>query len=188
MAEQTFPRVQRIRFAYSGIEDRLAVMLTMASGEGRIGWLTRRGLGVVMQRLNTVLKQSHPAGEGQDAHDAVMALEHIGARSQIAAQREQEKDSADESTPPAPEQWTHYLVTEARIEPQNDQIVLALKGQGLPATPDQRETPMPFAGLSLTRPHAHEILRLMRAHAEQTGWRLESTIGWLGTPATTSSE
>lgn len=195
MGELSFPRVQQIRFAYSNLEDRLSIMLTMASGEGRVAWLSRRALGGLMQHINTVLKQSHPAGEGQDAHDAVMALEHIGARSQVAAQRDQEKRDTDDQAIAKPDQWAHYLVTEARVEAQGEAgetIVVALMGQPLPGAPDQRFEPAAIAGLALTRAHAHEILRLMRANADQAQWQLDASIGWLGGPAAnqakTSSE
>jgi hypothetical protein len=183
MTEQSFPRVHQIRFAYSGLEDRMAVMLTMASGEGRIAWLSRRAMTGLMHHINTVLKKSHPAGEGQEAHDTVMALEHIGARSQVAAQRDQENAEAEASTATRPDSWSHYLVTEARVEAQGDTgetVVVALLGQPLPGEPDRRFEPAPIAGLALTRPHAHEILRLMRANAEQAEWQLALPIGWMG--------
>lgn len=188
MSELSFPRVQQIRFAYSNLEDRLAIKLTMASGEGRVAWLSRRALGGLMEHVNRVLKQSHPAGEGEDAHDAVMALEHIGARSQVAAQRDQEKQQSDDEAIATPEQWTHYLVTEARVEAQGEEgatIVVALMGQPLPGAPDQRFAPAALAGLALTRAHAHEILRLMRANADQAQWHLEASIGWLGGSSST---
>ena len=161
----------------------MAVMLTMASGEGRIAWLSRRALTGLMHHINTVLKKSHPAGEGQEAHDTVMALEHIGARSQVAAQRDQEKAEAEESSVAQPDSWAHYLVTEARVEAQGEAgetVVVALLGQPLPGEPDRRFEPAPVAGLALTRPHAHEILRLMRANADQAEWQLELPIGWMG--------
>ena len=182
---QSFPRVHQIRFMHSGLEDRMAIRLTMASGEGRVLWLTRRGLVLLMQRLNGVLKQSHPAGEGEAAHDMVMALEHIGARSQIAAQREQEQASADSGEDKGikpPTEWTHFLLTEALVEVQDETIVLALSGQSLPNEPDLRQDPVPIGGLALTRPHAHEILRLMGANAEQADWNIEQSIGWLKSP------
>lgn len=192
MTEQSFPRVHQIRFAYSGLEDRMAIMLTMASGEGRVAWLSRRALTGLMHHINTVLKKSHPAGEGQEAHDTVMALEHIGARSQVAAQRDQEKAEAEESSVVQPDSWAHYLVTEARVEAQGEAgetVVVALLGQPLPGEPDRRFEPAPVAGLALTRPHAHEILRLMRANAEQAEWQLELPIGWMaGKPSSSEAE
>lgn len=178
MSGLSFPRVHQIRFAYSGLEDRLAIMLTMASGEGRVAWLSRRALTGLMNHINTVLKKSHPAGEGEEAHDTVMALEHIGARSQVAAQRDQEK-SAEESAVAKPQQWMHYLITEARVEAQGDGIVVAMMGQPLPGEPDKRFEPAPVAGLALSRPHAHEILRLMAANSQQAEWKLELPMGWM---------
>ncbi len=182
MSGLTFPRVHQIRFAYSGLEDRMAIMLTMVSGEGRVAWLSRRALTGLMQHINTVLKKSHPAGEGQEAHDMVMALEHIGARSQVAAQRGQEQSAQAEGEDPAvppPTSWTHYLITEARVEAQGEGIVVAVMGQPLPGEPDKRFEPAPVAGLALTRPHAHEILRLMAANAEQAEWKLDLPMGWM---------
>ena len=178
MAELSLPRANRIRMTYSALEDRLGLMLTMASGEGRGAWLSRRALRGLMQPINNTLKRSHPAAEGESAHDAVMALEHIGARSQVAAQRHQD-EAGEAGTPPAPAQWTHWLVTEARVESQQEQIVIALFGQPLPGTPDERLEPAAIAGLSLTRTHAHEVLRLLHAHAEQAQWSLDASIGWI---------
>ncbi|MEX0382954.1 hypothetical protein V6X02_06420 [Spiribacter sp. 1M153] len=178
MTNISLPRANRIRMVYSPLEDRLALRLTMASGEGRIAWLSRRALHRLMQPINETLKQSHPAAEGEAAHDAVMALEHIGARSQVAAQRHQD-EAGETTTPPGPEAWTHWLVTEARVESQHEEIVIALMGQPLPGTPDERLDPMPIAGLSLIRAHAHEVLRLMHAHAEKAGWSLDASIGWI---------
>ncbi|MEX0386511.1 hypothetical protein [Spiribacter onubensis] len=183
MSKISVPGVHQIRFAYSGLEDRLAVVLTMASGEGRIAWISRRAMVGLMQNINAVLKKSHPAGEGGEAHDAVMALEHIGARSQVAAQRNQEREASEggEGDPvEAPTQWANYLVTQARVEPQAEGIVVALFGQPLPGEPDRRFEPAPVAGLALSRPHAHEVLRLMQANAEKAEWRVESPMGWLG--------
>jgi len=183
MSKINLPGVHQIRFAYSGLEDRLAVLLTMASGDGRIAWISRRALGGLMQHINTALKKSHPAGEGSEAHDAVMALEHIGARSQVAAQRDQEKNARDggEGDPvQTPTDWTHYLVTEARVEPQGEGIVVALFGQPLPGEPDKRFEPAPIAGLALSRPHAHEILRLMHANAAKAEWRVDTPMAWMG--------
>ena len=179
----SFPRVHQIRFAYSGLEDRMAVVLTMATGEGRIAWISRRALSGLMHHINTVLKKSHPAGEGQEAHDTVMALEHIGARSQVAAQRDQEQAAKADGEAPAveaPTQWAHYLVTEARVEAQGENIIVAMLGQPLPGEPDKRFEPAAIAGLALTRPHAHEILRLMRANADKAEWKLHLPIGWMG--------
>ncbi len=178
MSGLSFPRVHQIRFAYSGLEDRLAIMLTMASGEGRVAWLSRRALTGLMNHINTVLKKSHPAGEGEEAHDTVMALEHIGARSQVAAQRDQEK-TAEESAVAKPQEWAHYLITEARVEAQGEGIVVAMMGQPLPGEPDKRFEPAPIAGLALTRPHAHEILRLMAANGQQAEWKLDLPMGWM---------
>ncbi len=178
MSELSFPRVHQIRFGYSGLEDRLAIMLTMASGEGRVAWLSRRALSGLMNHINTVLKKSHPAGEGEEAHDTVMALEHIGARSQVAAQRGQEQ-SGEESAVAKPQQWMHYLITEARVEAQGEGIVVAMMGQPLPGEPDKRFEPAPVAGLALTRPHAHEILRLMAANSQQAEWKLDLPMGWM---------
>ncbi len=178
MSGLSFPRVHQIRFAYSGLEDRLAIMLTMASGEGRVAWLSRRALTGLMNHINTVLKKSHPAGEGEEAHDTVMALEHIGARSQVAAQRDQEK-GAEESAVAKPQEWMHYLVTEARVEAQGEGIVVAMMGQPLPGEPDKRFEPAPIAGLALSRPHAHEILRLMAANGQQAEWKLDLPMGWM---------
>ncbi len=183
MSKINVPGVHQIRFAYSGLEDRLAVVLTMASGEGRIAWISRRALVGLMGNVNTALKKSHPAGEGGEAHDAVMALEHIGARSQVAAQRNQEREAREGGAGDpveTPTQWANYLVTQARVEPQGEGIVVALFGQPLPGEPDRRFEPAPVAGLALSRPHAHEILRLMQANAEKAGWRIESAMGWLG--------
>ncbi|MDR9432726.1 MAG: hypothetical protein RI539_06890 [Spiribacter sp.] len=182
MGELSFPRVHQIRLAYSALEDRLAIFLTMAAGDGRVAWISRRGLVGLIGRVNAVLKKSHPAGEGEEAHDMVMALEHIGARSQIAAQREQEKtQAADGAGPPVatPAEWVHSLITEVRVEPQGDGIVVAFLGQPVAGSPDKRIDAEPVAGLALTRPHAHEILRLMRANAEQAGWDLNLPIDWM---------
>ncbi|MBS3785297.1 MAG: hypothetical protein KGY57_00650 [Gammaproteobacteria bacterium] len=186
MSELSFPRVHQIRFNYSGLEDRMAMVLTMASGEGRVGWLSRRALTGLINHINTILKKSHPAGEGHEAHDTVMALEHIGARSQIAAQANQEREQENESggaaeAVPAPETWVHYLITEARVEAQGEGIVVAILGQNLPAEPDQQMPPEPIAGLALTRPHCHEILRLMRVNAEKAQWDLQLPLDWMGT-------
>ena len=178
MSELTFPRVHQISFGYSALEDRIAIMLTMVSGEGRVAWLSRRALTGLMHHINTVLKKSHPAGEGEEAHDMVMALEHIGARSEVAAQRDQEQ-SGEESEVPPPQQWMHYLITEARVEAQGEGIVVALMGQPLPGEPDKRYEPAPVAGLALTRPHAHEILRLMAATGQQAEWKLDLPMGWM---------
>lgn len=186
MSQLNFPRVHQIRFNYSGLEDRMAMVLTMASGEGRVGWLSRRALMGLINHINTVLKKSHPAGEGHEAHDTVMALEHIGARSQLAAQANQEREQEGEpgapaQAVPAPETWTHYLITEARVEAQGEGIIVAVLGQNLPAEPDQQMSPQPIAGLALTRPHCHEILRLMRVNAEQAQWDLKLPLDWMGT-------
>ena len=161
------------------------MVLTMASGEGRVGWLSRRALTGLINHINTVLKKSHPAGEGHEAHDTVMALEHIGARSQIAAQANQEREQENESggaaeAVAAPETWMHYLVTEARVEAQGEGIIVAVLGQNLPADPDQQMPPEPIAGLALTRPHCHEILRLMRVNAEKAQWDLKLPLDWMG--------
>ena len=191
MSELSFPRVHQIRFAYSGLEDRMAIMLTMASGEGRVAWLSRRALTGLMGHINTVLKKSHPAGEGQEAHDTIMAFEHIGARSQVAAQRDQEKaGQGEDAAVAAPTQWMHYLITEARVEAQGEGIVVAIMGQPLPGEPDKRFEPAPVAGLALTRPHAHEILRLMAANGEQAEWKLDLPMGWMvsGKAATEPSD
>ncbi|MEX0430856.1 hypothetical protein [Spiribacter insolitus] len=182
MGEVTVPGVHQVRFVYSALEDRLAIRLTMASGDGRVAWLTRRGLTGLMRHMNTMLKKSHPAADGDEAHDAVMALEHIGARSQVAAERAQEKDAraGDGSVGvEAPSNWAHHLITEVTVEPQGDRLVVALMGQPLPSVPDRRLDPLPVAGLSLTRAHAHELLHLMRTHAEQAGWALEPPITWM---------
>lgn len=185
MSELNFPRVHQIRFNYSGLEDRMAMVLTMVSGEGRVGWLSRRALTGLISHINTVLKKSHPAGEGHEAHDTVMALEHIGARSQLAAQANQARaDEGAEADAPeavsAPEVWAHYLITEARVEAQGEAIIVAVLGQSLPGQPDQQLSPEPIAGLALTRPHCHEILRLMRVNAEQAQWDLKLPLDWMG--------
>ncbi|AGM40626.1 hypothetical protein SPISAL_02655 [Spiribacter salinus M19-40] len=180
--EQSFPRVHQIRFAYSSLEDRIAMHLTMVAGGGHIAWLSRRALMSLTQHLNHVLKESHPAGEGGMAHDTIMALEHIGARAELAAQRDHERslETGDEDPGAEPPiEWTHHLVTEAQVEAQDSHIVLALLGQPRPGEPEERMRAEPIGGLALTRVHAHEVLRLMVANAHEAGWRIDQPIEWL---------
>ena len=182
--ELTFPRVHRIRLDYVPREDRIAAHLTMIGGDGRVAWLSRRLVGGACQHMDQTLKRSHPASEGEPAHDTVMALEHIGMRAEVAAQQaEATPDAAggaDEVDEPTV--WDHYLVTEIHLEQQDSALILAFSGHSLAATPAADLPTGPIAALALTRAHAHEILRLLTLQAEQADWRLQPAIGWLDSP------
>ncbi|MBK5935894.1 hypothetical protein [Halorhodospira halophila] len=95
-ASQSFSRVRRIQVGYSPAEDRVLLRLAMATGEQRSAWIPRRVMGRLMARLNEALKRSHPAGDGQPAADAVMAMEHVAARSELACQRQNADEGAGE--------------------------------------------------------------------------------------------
>ncbi|MCG5539492.1 hypothetical protein [Halorhodospira sp. 9622] len=185
-AGQSFPRVRRLQIGYSPLEDRVLLRLEMVTGEQRSAWIPRRVLGRVLGRLNDALKRSHPAGEGQPAADAVMAMEHVAARSELAGQRQSTDEGAaeqprggEDGDGAQPVEDGSYLITQERIDIQQGQVVAGLLGHDLPSAPGLALTPRPVGALSLSRTQAHELLRMLTEQAEQAGWGLARSVSWL---------
>ncbi|MCG5533010.1 hypothetical protein LRF89_06080 [Halorhodospira sp. 9621] len=184
-SSQSFPRVRHIQIGYSPAEDRVLLRLAMVTGEQRSAWIPRRVMGRLMARLNEALKRSHPAGEGQPAADAVMAMEHVAARSELAGQRQgseegpQQEPGAHERTDAQPVEDGAYLITQERIDIQQGQVLVGLLGHDLPSAPGLAQTPRPVGALSLSRTQAHELLRMLTAQAEQAQWGLGRSVSWL---------
>ena len=182
---QSFPRVRRIQLGYSPAEDRVLLRLAMVTGERRLAWIPRRVMGRLMARLNEALKRSHPAGEGQPAADAVMAMEHVAARSELAGQRQNTEQSTGQAqeehdrTQVRPLEDLAYLVTQERIDVQQGQVLVGLLGHDLPSTPGLAQTPRPVGALSLSRTQAHELLRMLTEQAEAAQWDLGRSVSWL---------
>jgi len=184
-AGQSFPRVRRLQIGYSPLEDRVLLRLEMVTGEQRSAWIPRRVLGRLLGRLNDALKRSHPAGEGQPAADAVMAMEHVAARSELAGQRQASEEgphqepAEHERTDAQPVEDGAYLITQERIDIQQGQVLVGLLGHDLPSAPGLAQTPRPVGALSLSRTQAHEFLRMLTAQAEQARWGLGRSVSWL---------
>ena len=184
---QSFPRVRRLQVGYSPAEDRVLLRLEMVSGEQRSVWIPRRVMGQLIARLNEALKRSHPAGEGQPAADAVMAMEHVAARSELAGQRQQEQEEGAQQQDDGEHERTDarrledgsYLITGERIEVKEGQVLVGLSGHELPAAPGLAQTPSPVGALSLSRTQAHELLRMLTDQAEQAQWGLARSVSWL---------
>ncbi|MBK5935781.1 hypothetical protein [Halorhodospira halophila] len=182
---QSFPRVRRIQVGYSPAEDRVLMRLELVTGEQRSAWIPRRVMSRLMPRLNEALKRSHPAGEGQPAADAVMAMEHVAARSELAGQRQKTDDSAakereeHERTDARQLEDGSYLITQERIDLQQGQLLVGVLGHDLPSSSGLAQTPRPVGALSLSRAQAHELLRLLTEQAEQAQWGLGRSVSWL---------
>ncbi|MFW6380350.1 MAG: hypothetical protein ACOCZF_02950 [Halorhodospira sp.] len=189
MSDQAFPRTRHVQIGYSALEDRVRLRLELVGQQGEVaGWLPRRVLMRLTGRLNEALRRSHPATEGEPAADAVMALEHQAARSELAGQRQAhsgeaataEGAAAEEGEDAEPEEPAAYLVTEARLEvPAGDQVLIGLLGHPMPTVFAACGESVPVAGLSLSRSQAHELLRMLAEQARQADWGLPRRLGWL---------
>lgn len=187
---QSFPRAQRLQVGYSPLEDRVLLRLTMAAGEQRSVWVPRRVMAALISRLSEALRRSHPAGEGQPAADAVMAMEHVAARSELAGQRrEAETQAADgagageddshERIPATPVEGGAYLITQERVEVKQGQVLVGLLGHELPSAPGLAQAPHAVGGLALSRTQAHELLRMLSDQADQAQWGLSRSVAWM---------
>ena len=188
MSEQSFPRVRRLGLAYSAGEDRVLLSAVMVSGQRRALWVTRRVLAGLIGRIEAGLKRSHPAAEQAPAADAVMAMEHLAARSELAggARRndqgvEASGEAGERSSGPtsAEEPAVAYLITRERVEIRDGSVLVGLAGHRLPAEPGVVPAPEGAGGLALTRSQAHELLRLFTEQAEQAHWELPRTPQWV---------
>ena len=186
--EQTFPRAQHLTLGYSLLEDRVQMRLTLSEERGAVvGWLPRRLVVGLAERLGEVLRRSHPATEGEPAADAVLALEHQAAHAALSGPAAGEGDEAAEGdepgegaeTPEAPETPPAYLVTEARVEAREGHLLLGLLGHPMPTVFGVSGAAAPVAGLLLTREQAHELLRMLAEQADQAEWALPRRLGWL---------
>ncbi len=179
---QSFPRTQHIKVGYAPLEDRVLLDLKLAAGGDCKAWLPRRVAGALIQRFNAALKRSHPAAEGAPADDTVMALEHIAARSEIAAaavsQADEEAREEAAATEPAQQPSTAYVISDAQIEAQESQIRVGLWGYPLTAHGQAQGDVEAVAGLMLERNQAHELLRMLTEQAERAEWGLEHSRIW----------
>ena len=183
MSEQRFPRARRVALGYSPVEDRLQLRLGL-SDRACVAWLPRRVTGVVIDRLNEALRRSHPAGEGAPAADAVMALEHVAARSELAGQKgaeaQSEQGAGESGQPTDPgEPTAHYLITEARVEAREGQLLIGLLGVEQPTGAGLAQSPEPVAGLSLGRSQAHHFLSMLGEQSRAAQWGLPRSLNWM---------
>ncbi|MFP4147250.1 MAG: hypothetical protein ACLFSI_05995 [Halorhodospira sp.] len=178
--EQTFPRARRLQLGYSALEDRVRLHLTLTGQQGAVvGWLPRRLVVGLAERLGEVLRRSHPATEDEPAADVVLALEHRAARSALAGPAEGEGgEAATAAEPEASDEPPAYLVSEARVEWREGRVLIGLLGHPMPTVYGVGEA-VPVAGLTLTREQAHEALRMLADQAKQAEWALPRRLGWL---------
>ena len=112
------------------------------------------------------------------------ALEHRAARSALAGPAEGEGGEAaagseDDAEPEEPDgEPPAYLISEARVEWREGQVLVGLLGHPMPTVDGVGEA-VPVAGLTLTREQAHEALRMLADQAEQADWALPRRLGWL---------
>lgn len=192
----TYPRASRIQFTHDPREDRLRLDLVMArAGESaarttdttaedvRRAWLTRRVVNGALERLSAVIGQSHPAVERSPEPDEVLQMEHVAA---VAGQGRSGSSgnpvgSARQPSGPAHEAGAGYgeddhLITGVQIETDDAQVKVGLWGTPLTGTGEDG----PVAALNLTRPQAHQLLRLLQAGAARASWDLQRPAPWMG--------
>ncbi|MBK1734508.1 hypothetical protein CKO15_04245 [Halorhodospira abdelmalekii] len=197
--------MQQLHVGYSALEDRLALRLTLASGELRAVWLPRRVVSLLLQRVTEALRRTHPAvtEEGGAAHDEVLALEHLAALSELAGQRQdaaarrqgEETEAADQSGAAASAASAagegadtalsgaaftgHFLVSEDLLEVRDGALIVALLGQPLRnSEPGLPQEAAPIAAMSLSRAQAHELLRMLGEHTKAARWGLQQRLSW----------
>ena len=158
-----YPKAEHLSLGYDPKADRLFLLAHLQDGESRKALITRRLLSMLLDRMKDELVSSHPVAERSPDANEVLQMEHIAAVHQSQSQSSSDKSGAE--TPQA----ESYLVTEAQIVTQDQNLVLGLLA----------EDRFPIAGIELDRGKAHLILRILVEQAEKAEWGLEKKAAWM---------